>query len=99
MEPHGATCGHIVHLVSRLDIWSPVGQTCAPMGYRRFSVSADFFVVAKGGAFADFVLMGQSNRRICEACLFAKGEWNTGTSGGGWCKRDGCDIGTVHNVY
>ena len=74
-----------------------MGQTCAPMGYGRFSVSADIFV-AKGGDFADFVLMGQSHRRICEACLFTKGEWDTGTVGGGGCKRDGDDIGTVHYV-
>ena len=36
IEPHGATWGHMVHFVSRLDIWSHVGQSdaaCAPIGY------------------------------------------------------------------
>ena len=37
MGPHWATWGHMVHFVSRLDIWSHVGgtccATCATIGY------------------------------------------------------------------
>ena len=77
-EPHGATWGHMVHLVPRLDKW---GNILALFGVSRY-------LAAKGGAFADVVLMGQSHRRICEACLFTKGEWGMETiGGGGRCKQ------------
>ena len=87
--PFGATSGHL----------EPSGANmCSHSVYWRFEVSAYLFVVAKGGAFADFVLMEQSRRRICEACLFTKGEWGTGTTGAGGAVRDGGEIVTVHDV-
>ena len=84
---YGATCatwGNAVHLVSRLDIWGQIGANmCSDRIYRRPWVPADFFVVAKGGVSADFVLMDQSHRRICEACLFTRG----GGHGDDWGRR------------
>ena len=76
--PFGATPGHL----------EPNGaDMCSHSICWRFQVSTHLFVVAKGGSFADFVLMAQSRRRICEACLFTKGVWGTGTVGGGMCKH------------
>ena len=77
MQPHGAIWSIWCHVWTSGDKWGNI--------LALFSFSRD--LVATGGAFGDFVLMAQSHRRICEACLLTSGEWGTGTVGGGRCKQ------------
>ena len=70
--PLGGTSGHL----------EPSGANMCSHGIRALFGFSRYCCCCEGLRFCPFCVDGPIARRICEACLFTKGEWDTGTIGG-----------------